>query len=65
MMDLAVELEWRTDNPVKGVKRYPTNPDGYHSWDEGEIERILCFPCDRWRGPFVYDADALHWGCKV
>ncbi len=40
MMDLAVELEWRTDNPVKGVKRYPTNPDGFHSWDEGEITRF-------------------------
>lgn len=40
LMDLAVEMEWRTDNPVKGVKRYPTNPDGYHSWDEGEITRF-------------------------
>ncbi|MGD9918455.1 MAG: tyrosine-type recombinase/integrase [Paenirhodobacter sp.] len=40
MMDLAIELEWRTDNPVKGVKRYPTNPDGLHSWDEGEITRF-------------------------
>lgn len=40
MMDLAVDLEWRTDNPVKGVKRFPTNPEGYHAWDEGEISRF-------------------------
>lgn len=40
MMELAIELEWRTDNPVHGVKRYPKNPDGYHTWDEGEIARF-------------------------
>lgn len=40
MMDLAIELEWRTDNPVKGVKRYPKNPEGFHAWDEHEIDRF-------------------------
>lgn len=40
MMDLAVDLEWRTDNPVKGVKRFPINPGGFHTWDEGEIARF-------------------------
>lgn len=39
LMDLAIELEWRSDNPVSGVKRYPTNPEGFHTWDEGEIAR--------------------------
>lgn len=39
-MDLAVDLEWRTDNPVKGVKRFPVNSEGYHTWDEGEIARF-------------------------
>lgn len=40
MMDLAVDLEWRTDNPVRGVKRYPASPEGFHAWDEGEISRF-------------------------
>ena len=40
MMDLAVTLEWRTDNPVKGVKRYRTTTGGFHAWDEGEIARF-------------------------
>lgn len=40
MMDLAVDLEWRTDNPVKGVKRFPINSEGFHTWDEGEIARF-------------------------
>ena len=34
MMDLAVQLEWRLDNPVRGVKRFPTSPDGFYSWAE-------------------------------
>lgn len=40
MMELAKDLEWRTDNPVDGVKLYPTNPGGFHTWDEGEIARF-------------------------
>lgn len=40
LMDLAIDLELRTDNPVKGVKLFPTNPEGYHTWDEGEIARF-------------------------
>lgn len=40
MMDLAVTLEWRTDNPVKGVKRYRNTSEGFHTWDEGEIARF-------------------------
>lgn len=40
LMDLAVELEWRTDNPVRGIKRFPTDPEGFHTWDEGEIAQF-------------------------
>ncbi|MDO5370566.1 hypothetical protein [Paracoccus sp. (in: a-proteobacteria)] len=40
MMELAKDLEWRTDNPVDGVKLYPNNPGGFHTWDEGEIARF-------------------------
>jgi len=41
LMDYAIALEWRTDNPVNGVKRFPIGGDGFHSWDEGEIARFL------------------------
>lgn len=40
LMDLAVDLEWRKDNPVRGVKRFPVSPGGFHAWDEGEITRF-------------------------
>ena len=40
MMDLAMQLEWRTDNPVKGIARYRTASTGFHTWDEGEISRF-------------------------
>lgn len=40
LMELAVELEWRTDNPVRGVARYRIDGTGYHTWDEGEITRF-------------------------
>lgn len=40
LMNLAVELEWRTDNPVKGVKRYAIEGGGFHTWDEGEIAQF-------------------------
>lgn len=39
LMDLAVRLEMRADNPVKGVKPYTTASRGFHAWDEGEIAR--------------------------
>jgi integrase len=41
LMDYAMVLEWRTDNPVKGVKHFPMEGGGFHSWDEGEIARFL------------------------
>lgn len=40
LMDLAVELEWRSDNPVRGVKRYAVEAGGFHTWDEGEIAQF-------------------------
>lgn len=40
LMDLAVKLEWRTDNPVKGVDHFKTDSTGFHTWDEGEIARF-------------------------
>jgi integrase len=43
LMDLAVKLEMRTDNPVKSVDRYSTASKGFHAWDEGEISRFYEF----------------------
>lgn len=40
MMDLAVQMEWTDANPVKGVKKFETTTDGFHTWDEGEIARF-------------------------
>lgn len=40
MLDLAVQMEWLAANPVKGVKKYATTTDGFHTWDEGEIARF-------------------------
>lgn len=40
LLDLAVKLEWRTDNPVKGVDHFKTDSTGFHTWDEGEIARF-------------------------
>jgi len=40
LMDLAIKLEMRTDNPVKGVDHFTTASKGFHPWDEGEIARF-------------------------
>lgn len=40
LLDLAVLLEWRPDNPVKAVERFKISNAGYHTWDEGEIEQF-------------------------
>tara|TARA_R110002126_G_scaffold68704_1_gene173854 strand:- start:16330 stop:17445 length:1116 start_codon:yes stop_codon:yes gene_type:complete len=40
MLDLAVQMEWIAANPAKGVKKFATTTDGFHTWDEGEIERF-------------------------
>lgn len=60
MMDLAIELEWRTDNPVRGVKRFPTNPEGFHTWYEGEIARFYEVHPMGTPGAFGNDANPLY-----
>ncbi len=40
LMDLAVKLEWRADNPVKGVDHFKTDSTGFHTWDDDEIARF-------------------------
>lgn len=72
LMDLAVDLEWRSDNPVKGVERYKTARDGFHSWTEDEILRFesvhasgtpahLAFCVMLYTGASRVDAVQLGW----
>ena len=41
LLDHAIDLGWRTDNPAKTVRPYKVESPGYHTWDEGEIDRFL------------------------
>lgn len=37
LLDHAVELGWRTDNPARTAKTYKVKGGGYHSWTEPKI----------------------------
>ncbi|SDE86271.1 tyrosine-type recombinase/integrase, partial [Limimaricola pyoseonensis] len=39
LMDLAVDLEWRRENPVPSVKPLKVRSRGFHTWTEAEIEK--------------------------
>lgn len=73
LLDLAIQLEWRTDNPVKAVKRFETSSGGFHTWDEGEIAQFfkvhkpgtpahLCMTLMLYTGAARCDAVKLGWG---
>lgn len=38
LMDLAVDLEWRQDNPAITVKSLKVRSKGFHTWSEKEIQ---------------------------
>jgi integrase len=40
LMQHAVEIGLRADDPTRDVRKIPTSSDGYHSWTEGEIEQF-------------------------
>lgn len=40
LMNLAIDLEWRKDNPMLNVKAFPSSSRGFHTWTEVEIERF-------------------------
>jgi len=45
MLDLSLDLEWRDDNPVSGIKPFPATRRTIHTWTEDEIEKYLeCYP---------------------
>ncbi|WP_371055744.1 tyrosine recombinase XerC [Rhodosalinus sp. K401] len=41
VLDHAVELEWRADNPARRTKPYRLESTGHHTWQEGEIARFF------------------------
>lgn len=41
LLDHAVFLDWRRDNPARATKPYRVEADGFHTWDEGEIARFF------------------------
>lgn len=43
MMDVAVKLGWRTDNPVRFTEPYPESKEGYHTWTDAEIEQFRSY----------------------
>ena len=40
LMDFAVKVEMADRNPVRGTSPLKTNPEGWHSWTEEEIDRF-------------------------
>ncbi|SEL87422.1 Site-specific recombinase XerD [Roseivivax marinus] len=41
LLDHAISLDWRGDNPARATKPYRVDGTGFHTWDEGEIERFF------------------------
>ena len=38
LMYVAIDLEWREDNPVTNVKPLKMRSEGFHTWTEAEIQ---------------------------
>jgi site-specific recombinase XerD len=39
LMDHAVRLGWRTDNPVRFTESFAESKDGFHTWTDAEIDQ--------------------------
>lgn len=39
LMDYAVKLEWRSDNPARLTDSFEENKEGHHTWTDAEIEQ--------------------------
>lgn len=72
LMNHAIALDWRSDNPVLVVKPYKIKSGGYHTWAEHEIEQFykvhpegslahLAMTLMLWTGAAKVDAVALGW----
>lgn len=43
LMDHAVDLNWRRDNPAAGVKKLRHRSDGFATWEEDQIDAFLAY----------------------
>ena len=43
LLDHAVEIELRVDNPARGIKGYRVSSQGFHTWSEVEIAAFFAF----------------------
>lgn len=43
LMDQAVRLQWRTDNPVRFTEPFAESKEGFHSWTDAEIEQYRAY----------------------
>ncbi|QUS36186.1 tyrosine-type recombinase/integrase [Falsirhodobacter algicola] len=41
LLDYAITLEWRTDNPARATKPYKVATEGFHTWTEAEIAQFI------------------------
>ena len=73
LLDHAIDLGWRKDNPAATVKPYRIDSDGFHTWDEGEISAFygvhqpgstahLAMTLMLYTGAARADAVRLGWG---
>lgn len=37
LMELAIDLEWREDNPAQNIRKIRHESDGFHAWEPSEI----------------------------
>lgn len=41
LMDFAITLDWRGDNPARATKPFRVGGDGFHTWDEDELAQFF------------------------
>ncbi|MFH3766412.1 hypothetical protein WAI06_19180, partial [Acinetobacter baumannii] len=41
LMDFAITLDWRGDNPARATKPFRVGGDGFHTWDEDELAQLF------------------------
>ncbi|PZX08365.1 site-specific integrase [Celeribacter halophilus] len=40
LMDFAISLDWRNDNPARTTKPFRVGGEGFHTWDEDELAQF-------------------------
>jgi len=41
LMDHAISLDWRSDNPARATKPFTVGGTGFHTWDEDELAQFF------------------------